>query len=323
MISIDYFTRLKEIANNVKPYEINMVTHIEGWEDSIDMRGKNLLISVTEENIPPNKQIIISDEKGLSVTILFDWIDTINEYRNTDHTIFEVYLFVNEGIARITIRGKMVIINKPDKKIEYNKIIKQAKSCTKCEAMQEIEAVIGYQNGNLNADIMFIAEAPGPRGADVTGIPLHGDATGKNFEKLLASTRWTRSEVFITNAVLCCPTSENGTVRSPIRQEVKNCRSYLSSMIDLVNPKVIVTLGKKALEAIKEIENHQLVLNHDVATFTKWNNRWVYPLYHPSPQVINTGVRTSTQQTTDFKQLDYNYKYIIEKDTVPKGYRNE
>ncbi|GAA3328717.1 hypothetical protein GCM10020331_073820 [Ectobacillus funiculus] len=77
-------------------------------------------------------------------------------------------------------------------------------------------------------------------------------------------------------------------VRSPTKQEVTNCHPYLARIIELVNPKVIVTLGKKALEALKEIETHQLLLKEDVGTYTKWNNRWLYPLYHPSPQVINT-----------------------------------
>ena len=44
--------------------------------------------------------------------------------------------------------------------------------------MKEVEAIIGYNNGNLDADIMFIAEAPGPKRVDITGIPLQGDATG-------------------------------------------------------------------------------------------------------------------------------------------------
>lgn len=321
-MSKEYLTRLKEITNTVIPNEISLVTHdAQGSQDFIEMRGKNLTISVIEEKSQRNCTVLISDERGLHVSIPCTGVEIIEEYTNDDLLITEFYFFAYEGFAQMTVKGKKVIFKNTDKDLEYNKIIKQAKNCLKCEAMQDTEAVIGYSNGSLHADIMYIAKAPGPRGADVTGIPLHGDVTGNNFQKLLASTRWTRSDVFITNAVLCCPTRENGTVRSPIRQEIINCRSYFSSLIDLVNPKVIVTLGKKALEAIKEIENHQLVLNRDVATFTKWNNRWVYPLYHPSPQVINTGIRTLTQQTTDFKQLDYNYR--IKKGHVPKNYRHE
>ncbi|MFB9759253.1 uracil-DNA glycosylase [Ectobacillus funiculus] len=315
------FLRLKEIANTIIPYEITLMTHYDGQEDSIEMRGKNLNISVINENSQFDYQIKLSDEKGLAVTIPCNGVEIIEEYRNTDRLIIEIYLFVHEGIARMTVKGKEVIITNTDTDIKYSNLIIEAKGCRNCEAMKDTEAIIGYQNGNLNADIMFIAEAPGPRGADLTGIPLHGDVTGNNFEKLLSSTKWTRSDVYITNAVLCCPTDETGKVRSPTKQEVTNCHPYLARIIELVNPKVIVTLGKKALEALKEIETHQLLLKEDVGTYTKWNNRWLYPLYHPSPQVINTKIRTMSQQRIDFGQLDHNFRMRISKGLEPINYQ--
>jgi len=319
----DEFIRIKEIAENVIPYEINLMTNREGWEDTIDMRGKNLKLSLNEEDSRVTSQIRLSDERGLTVTIPFEGVEIINEYKGADGLIIEIYFFIYEGFARITLKGQELIVQNTDKDIEFNKIVIQAKSCFQCEAMQDTEAVIGYKNGSLDADIMFIAEAPGPRGADKTGIPLHGDVTGNNFEKLLDSTRWIRSDIFITNAVLCCPTDENGRVRTPIRQEVKNCRSYLERIIDLVNPKVVVPLGQKALEALKEIEHHQLILKQDVATYTEWNGRFIYPLYHPSPQVINTKIRTMQQQRTDFKQLEHNYKNRISLGKEPINYQRK
>ncbi|MDE8563698.1 hypothetical protein PNH38_07340 [Anoxybacillus rupiensis] len=65
---------------------------------------------------------------------------------------------------------------------------------------------------------------------------------------------------------------------------------------------MIVMLGQPALEALKEIEPHSLVLNKNVAIFSKWNGQFVYPLYYPSPQAIKTGIRPFEQQRTDFKQ---------------------
>lgn len=321
MINNIEFIRLKEIANTVKPIEVSLITHdTNGPQDSIVMKDKNLKVSVIEEFSQYNCTVLISDKRGLRVSIPCTGVEIYEENREVDILVYEFYFFTSEEFAQMTIKSKDDNIETIDKNVEYSKIIKKAKSCLNCEAMAGTEAVIGYQNGNLHADIMFIAEAPGPRGADVTGIPLHGDVTGNNFEKLLASTKWTRSDIFITNAVLCCSTNENGKVRSPFRAEVINCHSYLSSIIELVNPKVIVTLGKKALEALKEIESHQLILNKDVGSYTKWNNRWIYPLYHPSPQVINSGSRTLAQQTTDFKQLEYNFNNRIAKGIDPINY---
>jgi len=316
------FTRLKEIPHTVKPYEISLITNDNGLGDSIHLRGENLQISLDEVDYEYEFIITMSDKRGLSLTIPCSGVELINEYRNDNKIITEVYLYLfYDGIGILSIKGIEDIIANTDREVDYNNLIIQAKSCRKCDAMKEAEAIIGNNNGNLNADIMFIAEAPGPRGADITGIPLHGDVTGDNFEKLLCSTKWTRSDIYITNAVLCCPTNENGTVRNPTKQEVKNCHPYLSRIIDLVNPKIVVTLGKKALEAIKEIENHPLVLSKDVASYTRWNNRWVYPLYHPSPQVINTGTRTFEQQKTDFRQLEHNYKQRILKGKEPISFQ--
>ncbi|WP_157950834.1 uracil-DNA glycosylase [Peribacillus acanthi] len=300
---INHFARLKEISDTVIPYEIRLLTNYDGWEDSIDLRGKNLKLSIIDEVSEFDYTLKLSDERGLTVTIPCDGLEIINEYRNGDECFVEFYFYVYEGVAVLTIKGKEITINNTAKDIKFSTLISQAKNCPLCDAMKDKEAVIGYQNGNLNADIMFIAEAPGPHGANVSGIPLHGDITGNNFEKLLSTTNWTRSDVFITNAVLCCPTAENGNVRPPNHSEVRNCSSHLANIIDLVNPKIVVTLGQKALEALKIIENHQLILNKDVASYTKWNNRWLYPLYHPSPKVIHTRIRNYEQQKIDFKQL--------------------
>ncbi|MCI1588976.1 uracil-DNA glycosylase [Heyndrickxia oleronia] len=322
-MSEDHFARLKEITNKLVPNEINLVTNYNGWEDSIDLRGKNLKISIIEENSEFDYKLRFSDERGLHVIIPCLGIKYLNEYRNGNHIIIEIYSYIYKGIARITIKGEEVAIQHSDKDKDYSVLINQAKSCQICTAMKEVEAIIGYNNGNLDADIMFIAEAPGPKGADITGIPLQGDATGNNFDKLLSFTCWKRSDIYITNAVLCCPTDDTGKVRKPTKHEIQNCHSYLARIIDLVNPKVIVTLGKKALEALKSIENHQLILKEDVASYTKWNNRWVYPLYHPSPQVINTKTRTMEQQRTDFKQLEHNYHKRIIKGLDPISYNKK
>ncbi|MED5353306.1 MAG: uracil-DNA glycosylase family protein, partial [Nitrospinota bacterium] len=78
---------------------------------------------------------------------------------------------------------------------------KQASNCRLCPTLADQPAVLSSKNGNLNAKIVFVAEAPGRFGAGRTGIPFYGDKSGDNFEILLAHIGLKRADVFITNAV--------------------------------------------------------------------------------------------------------------------------
>ena len=135
---------------------------------------------------------------------------------------------------------------KKERKVCFEELVERVKSCTKCRGMVGRIPVITDYGMNLYSKDLFVAEAPGRLGADKTGIPLMGDKTGDNFEKLLKSAGLKRQQVFITNAVLCNLRNEKGNNRKPTREEMKNC-----SVIDLMDPGVVVTLGRKALYALK------------------------------------------------------------------------
>lgn len=133
---------------------------------------------------------------------------------------------------------------------------------------------------------MFVAEAPGRLGAEVTGVPLLGDRTGDRFEELLRHVGWRRSELFLTNAVLCNPRDEQGNNDAPTRNEIVNCSGYLKQTIDLVNPKVVITLGRMALEALRLIEDHGCELRKVVGAVIPWYDRKLGVLYHPAPRTV-------------------------------------
>ncbi|HEY9177325.1 MAG TPA: uracil-DNA glycosylase family protein [Flavipsychrobacter sp.] len=153
--------------------------------------------------------------------------------------------------------------------------------------------------GRLDAKIMFIGEAPGRLGADESGIPFHGDKAGHNFEELLAYAGLSRSDIYITNAVLCNPRDESGNNAPPTVSEIQNCSGYLREQIQLVSPTIVVTLGAKALSAVNEIEPHNLVLKNDVRTATKWYERIIIPLYHPGQRAMMS--RSMANQRSDYK----------------------
>ncbi len=178
----------------------------------------------------------------------------------------------------------------------------EAESCQICPDLAAKKAVLSQLNGNLHPKVFFIAEAPGRQGADRTRRPFDGDKSGENFQKFLASIQLKREDIFITNSVLCSPRKENGANRSPKKSEIKNCSAFLQRTIELLQPKVIATLGSVALEALKAIEYHQLSLKNDIGKSFEWNQRILVPLYHPSPQVIASH-RRFDEQRRDFQTL--------------------
>lgn len=188
------------------------------------------------------------------------------------------------------------------KEKEFARLIAEAAACVRCPAMCARTAVLSELNGSLNARVMFIGEAPGRKGADRTRVPFSGDQSGRNFDRFLESVGLARSAIFITSAALCNPRTATGANRRPASAELRNCSDFLQRTIELVEPRVIVTLGGVALEALKSIENHQFNLRDDVAKVREWNGRILIPLYHPSPQVLITS-RNERAQLRDYKFL--------------------
>lgn len=186
------------------------------------------------------------------------------------------------------------------KKQLFDELVKDAAGCTLCPAMCGRSAVLSELNGSPDARIMFVGEAPGRKGADRTRVPFSGDQSGANLDRFLSSINLTRKEIFITSAALCNPRSESGANRKPSQKELSNCSSFLRRTIELVNPRVIVTLGSVALEALKRIQYHELSLKTAAAQVHSWNERVLVPIYHPSPQVLASH-RREAQQLDDYR----------------------
>jgi uracil-DNA glycosylase family 4 len=146
--------------------------------------------------------------------------------------------------------------------------------------------VLSDLNGDWKADVVFVAEAPGRLGAEKTGIPLFGDRTGDRFDQLLHEMRLERNEIFVTNAILCNPRDEDGNNDSPKSYEVRNCSRLLERTIEVVNPKVVVALGRIALEALRLLRRHDATLRRDVAKIRSWGTRRLIVLYHPGPRTV-------------------------------------
>ncbi len=183
-------------------------------------------------------------------------------------------------------------------------LVQEAQSCRACPRMEGRRRVLSPANGPLSARVLFIAEAPGRLGGDKGGVPLTGDASGRNFGRYLTAAGLDRGDVFVTNAALCNPRTERGTNAPPSAAELRACSSFLARTLSAVQPQIVATLGAKALAALNLISPHSYTLRDHAATVVSWNNAALFPLYHPSPQVVvsPTG-RSHAAQEADYAAL--------------------
>jgi len=187
------------------------------------------------------------------------------------------------------------------KEIRFTDLVESVQHCNLCPRLYGRTKVLSAANGNLDSKVLFVAEAPGRFGADRTGVPLCGDRTGENFEKLLGNIAWKREQVFITNAVLCNPREEDGNNATPTDEEILNCSTYLEMVITLIQPEIVVSLGATALKALEFISRHGIQLREAVAKPIPWYGSKLFPLYHPGPRA--TVHRSLPKQRSDFIRL--------------------
>jgi len=188
-----------------------------------------------------------------------------------------------------------------DKEKEFRKLSKNSSQCRLCPAMSDLPAILSSKNGSIHTDLVFVAEAPGRFGSGRTGIPFHGDRSGDNFEQLLNHVGLKRKDIFITNTVLCNPL-KNGNNRRPTTKEIDNCIPFLETLISIITPKIISTVGGVGLEAINRIFETRYKLADVVASPLPIGKFILFPLYHPSPRVIYTR-RSLDHQKKDFEKL--------------------
>jgi uracil-DNA glycosylase family 4 len=183
--------------------------------------------------------------------------------------------------------------------LDFQRLVDEVAACRQCPRMAHSARMLGHSVGNLRADVMFVGEAPGRLGADQTHIPFHGDAAGQNFEDLIAFVGIRREDIYISNCVLCNPRDERGNNATPNPSEVSNCSGYLRRQIDLVSPKVVVSLGATSLRALAAVEQHSLNLKDHVRTSHGWYGRLLVPLYHPGQRAMIH--RSHANQRSDYQ----------------------
>ena len=159
------------------------------------------------------------------------------------------------------------------------------RACTKCRLHAgRTNAVPG--DGSPVASILIIGEGPGFN-EDQQGLPFVG-RSGKLLDELLAEVPLSRQDVFITNVVKCRPPDN----RDPQPDEVAACRPYLERLMELLDPKVIVTLGRHSY--LRFFPNGKISRDH--GKILRWNDRILFPLYHPAAGLRNPAIKSELQK---------------------------
>ena len=175
-----------------------------------------------------------------------------------------------------------------DRREALKAVYEQARGCEKCPQLAATRTTVVFGAGNADADLMFVGEAPGAN-EDKQGLPFVGSA-GKLLEKLLGEIGLARADVFIANVLKCRPPGN----RDPHPAEIDACQDYLWGQIDLIQPRVLCTLGNFSTKLLRG-DPTGITRLHGSAEVRIIGPRAVrlYPIYHPAaalytPSMLDT-----------------------------------
>ena len=181
------------------------------------------------------------------------------------------------------------------KQEKLKKLNQQTLACQKCDLRQTCSQVVPGA-GSAEAEIMFIGEGPGKE-EDRQGIPFVG-AAGKFLDEMLGIINLKREDIYIANVVKCRPPNN----RDPFPEEAEACWPWLEQQIKIIDPRLIITLGRHSLERFlpgqKISQIHGKALRRAVP---KMGIRIFYALYHPAAALYNGSMREVLIK--DFKRI--------------------
>jgi DNA polymerase len=173
----------------------------------------------------------------------------------------------------------------------------EARGCTRCPQLAATRQSVVFGAGNADADLMFVGEAPGAN-EDRLGVPFVGQA-GKLLDTLLAEIGLARADVFVVNVLKCRPPGN----RDPLPQEIDNCQDYLFRQLELVQPRVVCTLGNFATKLLRADPGTGITRLHGREEVRRIGPRTVrlYPIYHPAAALYTPAMLAILRE--DFARL--------------------
>jgi uracil-DNA glycosylase len=180
---------------------------------------------------------------------------------------------------------------------ELKAVYLEASACTRCPQLAETRQTVVFGSGNADADLMFVGEAPGAN-EDKQGVPFVGQA-GKLLDQLLGEIGLERSDVFVVNVLKCRPPGN----RDPLPQEIDNCQDYLFRQLELIQPKVVCTLGNFSTKLLRADPGTGITKLHGREEIRVIGPRAVrlYPIYHPAAALYTRSLLDTLR--ADFARL--------------------
>ena len=173
---------------------------------------------------------------------------------------------------------------------EYESLVTRITSCVQCDLCKtRTNAVPG--EGSLDSKIMFVGEAPGAR-EDEKGLPFVG-AAGNVLSEMLKLIGLNRQQVYIANIIKCRPPDN----RDPSPHEIDQCWGYLDKQIDIIDPELIVTLGRHSFGNFFPGE----LISQARGKPRKWKGRTIFPVYHPAATLYNPKLKPILEE--DFRKM--------------------
>ncbi|MDP1809076.1 MAG: uracil-DNA glycosylase [Actinomycetota bacterium] len=177
------------------------------------------------------------------------------------------------------------------------------KTCSHCPLRQTRTHVV-FGIGNPHSDLVFIGEAPGFH-EDRKGEPFVGAAGRLLDELLITVVGLARKDIYIANVLKCRPPNN----RDPQPDEIEHCRPFLDKQIELIDPKVICTLGNHATRAVL---NQNINISRIHGRPIQSGGRWIFPTYHPAAALYTGAIKQLLIE--DFKKLGE----LLAEDTAPQ-----
>jgi DNA polymerase len=165
-----------------------------------------------------------------------------------------------------------------------------AQGCTRCPDLVANRRCIVHGYGTVDASVVFVGEAPGYKGGDLSGVPFTRDRSGVRLQQLLIKLGLShetdprlerpRLHCFVTNVVRCNPPAN----RTPTRAEIAQCEPYLWQELDLLQPRIVIPLGNVATRVLfpKLVGQPAPAITQAHAQVFSRDGVWLVPMRHPA-----------------------------------------